>query len=373
MTTHRSRPRQSSGCFRWTCCAHHIGFMIMVNNNGARLLGFYEPRGVNGLTATDLVFPPLCLWWSSVVFAFERGWRAEPHALNWRCIPCRERDSFLLGIWSTAFRCLSWRTCASTASAAHRVATWWWACSTCGTGGLQPKWWLWCGAGGLLGAAALGSHPRAGIRGGISPSWTQTQKPDFLARPAVDAPSPVSRWPGLASRTRQPSRPEGFLRRPARGGHGRCWHWPASGCAREESEGESRGLARSPWSAWARLLWSFGFRSTKPLTSSLVLRLPGGRSRCSRWHSGRWKVQGWGKGRAARDSLIPAGAGLETHRAYMFSELVPSALEQHSLCDGASQATWLAWISSTVFAHIPSPDGGLCLLRVHAGVLLYPV
>jgi predicted acyltransferase len=354
-----------------------IGFMIMVNNNGGPgSWGFMNHAVWNGLTATDLVFPTFVfVVGASVVFAFEarlaRGATRAQLAVH---TVQRAAILFLLGIVVNGFPLFElahlriygvlqriavaylvvglfylWDRRASTKVVALVVAL--------------VGYWV------LLRWVPI---PGAGMPGRDFPFMDQTQNlTSWLDRQLMPHHLYLD-WPGPGiADPHNRHDPEGFLS-----------DLPAVGTAllgmlaglwlrtQRKVKVKVAGLAAFTLVCLGSgYLWSVWFPFNKNLwTSSFVLAAAG-------WSLTVFTLAFWAVEGPARQGirLSLAGAGLERHRGLHVQRTGAERARTHSLC-GRGQAKQRAGLDfqARFRAHSEPRMGGLCLLRVHAGVLLYP-
>jgi predicted acyltransferase len=342
-----------------------IGFMIMVNNNGGPgSWGFMNHAVWNGLTATDLVFPTFVfVVGASVVFAFEarlaRGATRAQLAVH---TVQRAAILFLLGIVVNGFPLFElahlriygvlqriavaylvvglfylWDRRASTKVVALVVAL--------------VGYWV------LLRWVPI---PGAGMPGRDFPFMDQTQNlTSWLDRQLMPHHLYLD-WPGPGiADPHNRHDPEGFLS-----------DLPAVGTAllgmlaglwlrtQRKVKVKVAGLAAFTLVCLGSgYLWSVWFPFNKNLwTSSFVLAAAGWSLTVFTLAFWAVEVQGWGKGPRGKGFAYPwLVLGSNAIVAYMFSELVPSALEHIRFADGGKPSNVLAWIFKHGFAHIPSP------------------
>jgi predicted acyltransferase len=335
-----------------------IAFMIMVNNNGGPgSWGFMNHAAWNGLTPTDLVFPTFVfVVGASIVFAFDarlaRGaTRAE---LAWHTLR-RAGILFLLGIVVNGFPFFELAHL-RIYGVLQRIAVCYLVVS------LLYLWdqRVWTKVAALV-AALVGYWvllrwvpvPGAGMPGRDIPFMDQS----------LNLVSWIDRqiFPGhlyLPWTTHDLRDPEGLLS-----------NLPAVGTAllgllaglwmraRKSVSTKTMGLAAAAVACLAAgYLWSVWFPLNKNLwTSSYVLVAAG-------WSLAvltlaYWAVeqQGWGKDRGRAWIWPWLVFGSNAIVAYMFSELLPSALDNIHFTAGGRQTNVLAWLFIHTFKHIPDP------------------
>ena len=332
-----------------------IAFMIMVNNNGGSgSWGFMNHAEWNGLTPTDLVFPTFVfVVGASIVYAFEaRLARGSTRAqLAWHTLQ-RAAILFLLGIVVNGFPFF--------ALAHLRIYGVLQRIALCYL--LVGLFYLWDqrvgdqsrgargGAGRLLDSASLGSRARRRNAGPGDSLHGSKPEPGFLDRPLHHAPPSLSGSAG-AYNLRDP---EGLLST-----------LPALGTtllgvltglwlrARKPPAAKTLGLAAGALACLASgYLWSIWFPLNKNMwTSSYVLVAAGWSLAVLTLVFWAADLCGWRK-RWTWPWLV---LGSNAIAAYMFSELVPSALYNIHFTAGGRRTNVLAWVFNHVFARIPSP------------------
>jgi predicted acyltransferase len=103
-------------------------------------------------------------------------------------------------------------------------------------------------------------------------------------------------------------------------------------------------------------LWSLEFPLNKNMwTSSFVLVAAGYSLTVLTLSYLVMDVWGWGKGQSKGLAYPWLVLGSNSIAVYMFSEVIPSAMEHIHFMDDGKQTNPLAWVSDHVFMHIPDP------------------
>jgi predicted acyltransferase len=330
-----------------------IAFMIMVNNNGGPgSWGFMNHAKWNGLTPTDLVFPAFVfVVGASIVYAFEaRLARGATRAQLVRHTVQRAATLFLLGIVVNGFPFF--------ALAHLRIYGVLQRIALCYL--LVGLFYLWdkriSAKVAALVVALVGYWillrwvpvPGAGMPGRDIPfmdqslnlvSWIDRhimpyhlylQAPDYNLR---DPEGLLSTLPALGTTLL------GLL----------TGLWLR---ARQPLAVKAQGLAAGALACLATgYLWSIWFPLNKNLwTSSYVLVTAGWSLAVLTLAFWAADVRGWRKSWTWPWLVL----GSNAITAYIFSELVPSALSNIRFMDGGRRTNVLAWVFNHVFAHIPN-------------------
>jgi predicted acyltransferase len=335
-----------------------IAFMIMVNNNGGRgSWGFMNHAQWNGLTPTDLVFPTFVfVVGASIVFAFharmKRG--ATRKQLAWHTVQ-RAVILFLLGMVVNNFPFFHWAHMRFY-GVLQRIAVCYLVV------GLFYIWdqRVWTKVAGVV-VALVGYWvllrwvpvPGAGMPGRDIPfmdirmnlvSWL-----DRLIMPHhlyLDYPDHNVRDP------------EGLLS-----------NLPAFGTTllgvlaglwlrgQRAAKSTVLGLAAGAVTCLALgYLWSLEFPLNKNMwTSSFVLVAAGYSLTVLTLSYLVMDVWGWGRGESKWLVYPWLVLGANSITAYMFSELVPGALERIEFMAGGKKTNPMAWMADHVFIHMPTP------------------
>jgi predicted acyltransferase len=335
-----------------------IAFMIMVNNNGGSgSWGFMNHAEWNGLTPTDLVFPTFVfVVGASIAFAFDarlaRG--ATRVALGWHTLR-RAGILFLLGIVVNGFPLFELAHL-RIYGVLQRIAVCYLVVA------LFYLWdrrvWTKVAA---LGVALVGYWillrwvpvPGAGMPGRDFPFMDQSQNLVSWLDRQLMAGHLYMPWT-----THDVRDPEGLLS-----------DLPAVGTAllgllaglwmreRKAARTTTLGLAAGSVACLATgYLWSVWFPLNKNLwTSSFVLVAAG-------WSLAvltlaYWVVEqmGWGRERGKGWIWLWLVFGSNAIVAYMFSELLPGALNEIHFTAGGQRTGVLGWVFKASFAHIPDP------------------
>jgi predicted acyltransferase len=344
-----------------------IAFMIMVNNNGGPgSWGFMNHAAWNGLTPTDLVFPTFVfVVGASIVFAFEsRLKRGATRAQLAMHTVQRAAILFLLGIVVNGFPFFALDHL-RIYGVLQRIAVcylvvglfylWdqrvWTKLAAIGVL-LVGYWvllrWVPVPGAGLPGRDIPFLDPdmnlvawldRHLMPGHLYENWTthNLRDPEGLLS---DLPALATALIGLLTGLWMRSRPTGLFL-----------------AEKTAVQAKTAGLAAAAVACLGSgYLWSLWFPLNKKLwTSSYVLVAAG-------WSLAvltlaYWTIEqkGWGKGPGRRWIFPWLVLGSNAIVAYMFSELVPSALWNLSFTAGGRRTDALSWVFPHVFAHIPDP------------------
>jgi predicted acyltransferase len=337
-----------------------IAFMIMVNNNGGSgSWGFMRHAEWNGMTATDLVFPSFVfVVGASIAFAFEarlvRG--ATRAQLAWHTVK-RAVKLFLLGLLINAFPSFELAHL-RIYGVLQRIALCYLIV------GLFYLWdrRVWTKVAALV-AALLGYWillrwvpvPGAGMPGRDIPFMDQSLNLVAWIDRHLMPHHLYLNWPGPGVSDPFDLRdPEGLLST-----------LPALGTtllglltglwlrAKKPVETKSLGLAAgAALCLTTGYLWSIYFPLNKNLwTSSFVLVAAGWSLAVLALVFWAADVRGWRK-RWTWPWLV---LGSNAITAYIFSELVPNALDNTHFLYHGKRTDLLSWVFTHFFAHIPNP------------------
>jgi predicted acyltransferase len=335
-----------------------IAFMIMVNNNGGPgSWGFMNHAQWNGLTATDLVFPTFVfVVGASIVFAFharmKRG--ATRKQLAWHTVQ-RAVILFALGMVVNNFPFFHW-THMRFYGVLQRIAVCYLVV------GLFYIWdqRVWTKVAGVV-VALVGYW--------ILLRWVPVPGAGMPGRdiPFMDIRMNLVSW---LDRLIMPHHlyleyPDHNVRDP----EGLLSDLPAFGTAllgvltglwlrgQRAVKYTALGLAAGAMTCLALgYLWSLEFPLNKNMwTSSFVLVAAGYSLTVLTLSYVVMDVWGWGRGQSKGLVYPWLVLGSNAITAYMFSEIVPGALERIEFVAGGKKTNPMSWMADHVFIHMPTP------------------
>jgi predicted acyltransferase len=335
-----------------------IAFMIMVNNNGGSgSWGFMNHAYWNGLTPTDLVFPTFVfVVGASIVFAFharmKRG--ATRKQLAWHTVQ-RAVILFLLGMVVNNFPLFHW-THMRFYGVLQRIAVCYLVV------GLFYIWdqRVWTKVAGVV-VALVGYW--------ILLRWIPVLGAGMPGRdiPFMDVHVNLVNWldERLMPHHLYLEYPDHNLRDP----EGLLSDLPAFGTAllgvlaglwlrgQRAVKSTALGLASGAVTCLALgYLWSLEFPLNKNMwTSTFVLVAAGYSLTVLTLSYLVMDVWGWGRGESKWLVYPWLVLGANSITAYMFSELVPGALERIEFVAGGKKTNPMGWLADHVFFHMPTP------------------
>jgi predicted acyltransferase len=335
-----------------------IAFMIMVNNNGGSgSWGFMNHAYWNGLTPTDLVFPTFVfVVGASIVFAFharmKRG--ATRKQLAWHTVQ-RAVILFLLGMVVNNFPLFHW-THMRFYGVLQRIAVCYLVV------GLFYIWdqRVWTKVAGVV-VALVGYW--------ILLRWIPVPGAGMPGRdiPFMDVHVNLVNWldERLMPHHLYLEYPDHNLRDP----EGLLSDLPAFGTAllgvlaglwlrgQRAVKSTALGLASGAVTCLALgYLWSLEFPLNKNMwTSTFVLVAAGYSLTVLTLSYLVMDVWGWGRGESKWLVYPWLVLGANSITAYMFSELVPGALERIEFVAGGKKTNPMGWLADHVFFHMPTP------------------